>query len=190
MKSRFFYTKAVVLFLLVAACVGGIGCKSRLVDFTVISTKTLGAKIGGEAKGTERVRGKDICHWIIFIPTGFPNLKEAIDRAIENVGKSPTKGKGGGTKYDALIDGVVYSVNWHAILYGQTGFIVEGTPVNTEAMKHSMGGMDLDEWCKKNNRTIIYHSKSSYAMNNDYNTDIKLVADATPTKAPNVIPSK
>lgn len=54
----------------------------------------------------------------MWIPLGFPNMKEAIDKAIE--------------KYPGaigLVDGVVKSKGWTAILYGQNSYVVEGTPL-------------------------------------------------------------
>ena len=54
---------------------------------------------------------------IIFVPTGTPSLKEAIDKAIEKVP--------GGV---ALVDGVVYH-KWFYIpyIYGEFKYTIEGT---------------------------------------------------------------
>ena len=93
------------------------GCTIRIVDFTVISTKNV--KIPTADKGT-RVTGED-CVVVFLIPFGIPNMKEAIDRAIENAGP----------EYDALVDGVVYQLN-HNFLVGQQCYKVEGTPINTK----------------------------------------------------------
>lgn len=92
------------------------GCTLRLVDFTAISTKNV------EVAGTrgERVQGKDMKWIILWFPTGKPDMKEAIDRAIE---------RGGG---DMLVDGVIYNKGWYALVVGQTGYVVEGTVVNTK----------------------------------------------------------
>lgn len=93
-----------------------IGCANRMIDFTAISSKNV------EIDGTrgERVRGEDMAWLLPFcIPTKMPNVKAAVDRAIE---------RGGG---DLLIDGVVYQKGWCLLLFGQTGFTVEGTIVNT-----------------------------------------------------------
>lgn len=94
-------------------------CTARLVDFTVISTKALDLT-GGKAyvKGNERVEGVDKIHLILGFPTGTVNLKEAIDMAIES-----TPG------CVALMDGVVSSKAWFAVFYGQSMYIVEGTPL-------------------------------------------------------------
>ena len=54
-----------------------------------------------------------------IIPTGEPNAKEAIDRAIQ---KQP--GAVG------LLDGVIYKHGWYIpYIYGQFSFEVEGTPL-------------------------------------------------------------
>ncbi len=95
-------------------------CSHRLTDFTVISTKNvpLGQKATSLKKANQRVKGVDKSHVVLFLPLGMPNMKEAIDKAIE--------------KYPGavgLVDGVVKQKGWTAILYGQNSFIVEGTPI-------------------------------------------------------------
>ncbi len=100
--------------------VGMSSCSHRLTDFTIISTRNV--PLGNEAaylqKANERVKGVDKAHTILFIPLGEPNLKEAIDKAIE--------------KYPGavgLLDGVVKTKGWTSILYGQSSYVVEGTPL-------------------------------------------------------------
>lgn len=95
-------------------------CTQRLTDFTVISTKNVPINKGAVElrTGGRRVKGIDKAHYVVCIPTGFPNMKEAIDKAIEQ-----TPGAIG------LTDGVVKSKFWHALVYGQTAYIVEGTPL-------------------------------------------------------------
>ena len=95
------------------------GCTIRLTDFTAISTKNLNmpAKKGG------RVQGEDCANLLLgLIPltgTFQPNLKEAIDKAIE---------QGGG---DVLIDGVVYQDVIIAFVFNRICFRVEGTVATT-----------------------------------------------------------
>lgn len=92
------------------------GCTVRLIDFTAISSKNC------DIPGTrgERTEGRDLTWILLGFPLGGPpNLKEAVDRAIE---------KGGG---DCLVDGVLYQKAWSALVIGQVGFVVEGTVVNT-----------------------------------------------------------
>ncbi len=94
-------------------------CTVRLVDFTVISTKALDLTNGkAYVKGNERVEGVDKAHLIFGFPTGVVDLKEAIDVAIES-----TPG------CVALMDGVVYSKAWFVVFYGQSMYVIEGTPL-------------------------------------------------------------
>ena len=96
------------------------GCTTRLVDFTIISSKTIDLSRGAEFKrGKERVNGEDMAHIIIFIPTGIPNAKEAMDRAIESVPGAV-----------ALLDGVITQEFFYfPYIYGYSKYIVEGTPL-------------------------------------------------------------
>lgn len=107
--------------LAVGAMVLG-GCTVRMVDFTMISTKNV--KTPPQTKGN-RVSGETcVFNWFGAVP----DLKSAIDRAIESAGP----------EYDALVDGVVYETGG---LF-QTCFKVEGTPINTKAglsMSHGEG---------------------------------------------------
>ncbi|HAK95372.1 MAG TPA: hypothetical protein DCM87_10300 [Planctomycetes bacterium] len=99
------------------------GCTQRLIDFTFISTKNVDlSKAGTFQRAKQRVEGEDLVHIIIFIPTGVPNMKEAVDRAIEKVP--------GGI---ALVDGVLSSYGWW-FLYGQQAYIIEGTPLVDPAL--------------------------------------------------------
>lgn len=104
-------------------------CSYRVLDFTLISTKNVDlSNAASFERGNQRVEGIDMVHTIIIIPLGRPNMKEAVDRAIET-----TPG------CVALVDGVVHSNYWWAILYGQTSYLVEGTPLidNTLAINSS-----------------------------------------------------
>jgi len=98
-------------------------CTHRLTDFTVISTKNvpIGSQATNIKKMDKRVKGKDTAHTILLIPFGSPNMKEAIDKAIES-----TPGAIG------LVDGVIKSSGWTCLLYGQSSYIVEGTPIYEE----------------------------------------------------------
>lgn len=117
--------------LLCCGLVSMAGCSMRLVDFTVISTKNVQV---AKAKG-ERVKGSDCAFF------GVPNMKEAIDRAIQTSGGD----------YDALVDGVVYQKNF---LFYQC-IEVEGTPINTKA-KTSM------QYDKKD---LMLHSSRASVVN-------------------------
>jgi len=109
--------KKTVLFVLVIAIFTS--CSYRVVDFTIISTKNVDlSKASTFTRGKQRNEGKDVAHMVLYFPIGQPSMKEAIDRALE---KTPGA--------IALLDGVVYSKSWWAILYGQNILIVEGTPL-------------------------------------------------------------
>jgi hypothetical protein len=112
MKKSLFLSLLIVLSL--------ISCTRRFTDFTIISTKNIDLSNGASfERARNRVEGRDRIHIVLFIPTGVPNMKEAIDRAIES-----TPG------CIALLDGVVYSKYWWIpYIYGQSSFIVEGTPL-------------------------------------------------------------
>lgn len=89
-------------------------CNQRLVDFTVISSKNVAMRVSDDGKGP-RVEGKHMT----FCTT--PELKEAIDKAIEKAGPG----------YDALVDGVVYQ-RYEVI---RAGWVVQGTPIKTSKIK-------------------------------------------------------
>lgn len=136
--------------MLVALCVAvlvGSGCTSRLVDFTVISSKNVeGLRFDPAGKGA-RVEGSDSVWWFLAFPLGKPNLKNAIDRAIESAGPG----------YDALIDGVVYGKFTWMFLTAKSGYKVEGTPVKSATLKISE--------LQRNGKSILFHS--SLGVSND-----------------------
>ena len=119
-------------------------CTNRLVDFTIISTKNVDLSRAAQFKKSDtRKEGKDLTHIILFIPIGRPNMKEAIDRAIES-----TKGA------VALVDGVVYSkFFWIPSIYGQQSFIVEGSPLIDQSLA-------LNEPLEKNTYTFLALDKN------------------------------
>jgi hypothetical protein len=92
------------------------GCVARILDFTVISTKNV------DIPGTRgaKVEGEDMKSIVIVVPTGQPDVKAAVDQALE-------KGDA-----DLLLDGVIYMKQWYIpYIYGQMGFVVEGTAMHT-----------------------------------------------------------
>jgi len=95
------------------------GCTHRLLDFTVLSSKNLDvAKMSQLERAGARQTGKDTTYVIIFIPIGLPDLKGAIDRALEKVPGAV-----------ALADGVVRAKSMWFVLFGFNSIIVEGTPL-------------------------------------------------------------
>ncbi len=115
MKKRLIHPALVVLSLIFVT-----GCATRLVDFTIISTKNIDLSRGADFKrGPSRVQGEDKVSIIIFIPTGTPNIKQAIDKAIQSVPGAV-----------ALLDGVVTAKGWWIpYIYGESSYVVEGTPL-------------------------------------------------------------
>ncbi|MCU0843520.1 MAG: hypothetical protein MUC76_01175 [Spirochaetes bacterium] len=102
--------KLLVLVVLLVFAFSFSACTYRLVDFTVISSKNTAVK----GKVGKRVKGSD--GRCVF--GGPPNMKEAIDRAIQ---QQPGA--------DALIDGVLYMKVYP---YYQV-YEIEGTAINTKA---------------------------------------------------------
>ena len=107
-------------------------CSHRVLDFTLISSKNVDLSKGASfVRGKSRVEGKDMVHWIIFIPTGTVNIKEALDRAIES-----TPG------CVALLDGVIYTKFWWIpYIYGQQSATIEGTPLIDPSLAFNSGEM-------------------------------------------------
>ena len=106
--------KLILPALVVAISMSLTSCNTRLVDFTVISSKNVTLRLSEDGKGP-RTEGRDMKF------CGRPQLKEAIDKAIENAGPG----------YDALIDGVVYTRNEIIRL----GWVIQGTPIKTSKLK-------------------------------------------------------
>ncbi|MES2870451.1 MAG: hypothetical protein V4749_12840 [Pseudomonadota bacterium] len=109
--------KAILAVLLGAVFVSG--CTVRVADMTVASTKNYNLNSSKFIKG-DRVIGEDNYPVIIF-PLGFPNIKTAMDNAIQKnrcaVG---------------LTDVVMSSVN-HSFLFGMIGYRVEGDLIIDES---------------------------------------------------------
>lgn len=108
-----------ILTIAAVAALGLSSCTQRISDLTVISSKNIDIENKTFKILDERVTGEDKKHIIVFIPTGQPSMKEAIDRAIESQ-------KGGVALSDASIE-----IKWWWIpyIYGQNTIKVEGNPV-------------------------------------------------------------
>lgn len=107
------------LFIVLLTATLASGCTHRLGDFTIISSKNVDLSHGAEFKrANARVKGEDMVFLILGIPTGMPNMKTALDHAIE---KNPYA--------VGLVDGVVTHKRFSFILFGEEGFEVEGTPL-------------------------------------------------------------
>ena len=145
-KFGFFMSLLVTLVLLSS-------CTHRVTDFTIISTRNvpLGKNATTLAKGETRVKADDTTPIILCFSIGRPNMKEAIDKAIE--------------KYHgavALADGVVYYRHWWFLLFGQNSYIVEGTPIcEAEASAESDKGSAKEGVEEKDNEkedlVVLFH---------------------------------
>lgn len=134
------------------------GCTQRITDFTIISTKNIDLSSAKDFKrGSQRIEGKDSLYFLLAIPLGSkPDLKEAIDRGIENVPGAV-----------ALVDGVVYVKNWHIGLFGETSYIVEGTPLIDPKLAKVDGlpsRFIIGEWDEQTKSV-----KNRYVSENEYN---------------------
>lgn len=107
-------------------------CTQRVLDFTIISSKNTSLRVKESAKG-ERVQGEDMAAYFLF-PLGNPQVKEAVDRAIEKAGPG----------YDALLDGVIYSHFKVFLLFGTFGYSIEGTPIKTAELMSQLEQEGID----------------------------------------------
>ena len=132
-----FFQAHIICILLLTLLVSG--CSRRMIDFTVISSKNTQLQIPAEAMG-ERVVGEDTVFVLLGVPLGTPEIKEAVDKAIQNAGPG----------YDALVDGVLYQT------FGlmTAGFRIEGTPIKTSMVKGGLaaGGASPAK------QPVLYHS--------------------------------
>lgn len=105
-------------------------CSTRLVDFTVISSKNhslqIDKSIGIPVKGTS----------LGFLMIGV-SIKDAMDKALQKAGP----------EYDLLIDGVVRLEDYFLL----SGYSVEGMAVNSAKLKKQMGEKGFNEWIKGEN---------------------------------------
>ena len=137
------------------------GCTTRFIDFTIISSKNIDMSRGAEfIRDRDRVIGKDSASIIIFIPTGTPNAKEALDRAIESVPGAV-----------ALLDGVISQKFFYIpYIYGESTIIVEGTALIDPALTLNI---EKDETAGKHYVIVMNKSgeieKSMEVSEEDYN---------------------
>ncbi len=96
------------------------GCTVRVADMTVGSTKNYNLNAAKFEKGA-RVTGEDKAPIVIF-PLEIPNVKTAMDRAIEK------------DKCAVGLSDVVISQLNHAFLFGTFGFRVEGNLIIDKTM--------------------------------------------------------
>ena len=110
----------IVSLFLVCLLVIAEGCTTRLGDFTVLSTRNV--DVSGLKPG-DRFSGEDCINYVLGIPLGSLNYKNAMDQALE-------KGKG-----DVMVDIVLTSNAWNMFIFGQACVTVEGTVSQTPSFK-------------------------------------------------------
>ena len=110
--------------LLLAAVLLTSGCTHNIGDFTILSSKCVDLSVIGSARrGQTKAHGEDIQHIIVIIPTAIPNLKQALDNAIECTPGAV-----------ALVDARLYFRHFYIpYIYGQNAYIVEGTSLMNPA---------------------------------------------------------
>jgi hypothetical protein len=105
--------KLVLTALAAALSIGSLSsCSQRIGDFTMVTTKNYERQM--QYKMVGRMEGKDMVGQIIGIPLGTPDLKNAVDDAIQ----------AGNGVY--LANAVISSSWWTAIVYGEMGYKVVG----------------------------------------------------------------
>jgi hypothetical protein len=103
-------------------------CSIRTADLTLVSTKNIDlSDTRLDAKLGQRQTAKD-CVFILLgiIPFGVPNMKTAVDRALE-------AGKG-----NIMIDEVTWVENYYFVLGGQSCIKVEGTVLTVPITKNTV----------------------------------------------------
>ncbi|MDR1071957.1 MAG: hypothetical protein LBL21_04935 [Rickettsiales bacterium] len=94
-------------------------CTSNIENFTAISTHSIdpGQSIAS-AKITKNVRGEDVAHMIIIVPTATVSMSEAVSNALKE------------NDADMLINAKTYTTFWWIpYIYGQQRYVVEGDAV-------------------------------------------------------------
>lgn len=114
MKKISFFMSLLVAALLLSSCT------HRLTDFTIISTRNVPVGVNAKSlvKAKTRVKGSESAPIVLLFPFGSPNMKDAIDDALD-------KYKGA----VALADGVIKTRFLWFIFGGANSIIVEGTPL-------------------------------------------------------------
>ena len=114
--------------LLVCAALLLTSCSQDLFNFTIVSTKNIEfEKLGSFKKGSNKVKGEDVAHIIILIPTKRVKIDQAISNTMDGIPGCV-----------ALLDGTVVSKFWFIpYIYGQAKIIVEATPLIDKSLAES-----------------------------------------------------
>jgi len=100
------------------------GCSTHLTDLSMISNKNVDLDKINIDKAPQRklVEGEDRKFIFLFIPFGQPQIKEALNKALE-------KGQG-----DLMVDASLYHEGWW-FLVGETSIKIKGTVVDTRGAR-------------------------------------------------------
>ncbi len=97
-------------------------CQVRIMDLTVTSSKNidLNDTKGYVVSNNARTRGSDTSHVVLCFPLGRPDVKEAMDKAIEKNGSNAV-----------ALSNMTLEESWWWIpfIYGQITYTVEGDPI-------------------------------------------------------------
>lgn len=106
--------RTLVTAMLALAVIGLAGCTYRVGDFTMIASRNIQRDANYVQTGSA-VKGADVKHMIIFIPTGYPNIEDALDDALARDGS------------DYMTDASLHYSYWFIpAIYGQIKFTVTG----------------------------------------------------------------
>ena len=95
----------------------GAGCTIRAADLTLVSTKNIDLSDARlDSRTGKRAKGEDCAYSLLgLLPLGVPNLKTAVDRALESAGGN------------VMVDEVTYLKSYYFILFGMSCIEAEGT---------------------------------------------------------------
>lgn len=139
-------------------------CSQRLAEFTILSSKNIDySKLPDYKRMNGRVVGEDKAHIIILIPTGSPDTKEAIDKAIEAVPGCV-----------ALVDVILERGGFYIpLLYGQSWITIEGTPLVDQKVAQLETGNNyfIAEFGEDGNMTSKSVSRSEFELFKNVKTE-------------------
>ncbi len=106
--------------LLVAAVALLSGCVTRVGEFTFASTKNIDIKrTAHRVDESIRLIDRDVTHIIVVVPTGFPDMVEAMNRTIEQEKNAV-----------GLANVTIKRGKWYIpYIYGRQYIEVEGNPI-------------------------------------------------------------
>lgn len=110
-----------LLFLLSLLAIITSSCTKQLTDFTILSTKysSLGNGESNVVKAQQAVKGKSSkLNHFLFIPTGSPDMKKAIENALQQCPGAI-----------GLANGNIKMKSWSCLFFGKSTCYVEGTPI-------------------------------------------------------------